>query len=372
MLTHGEQISVVNVTKINPGMVPRVEPDDLQTLPDYDYVKTSFPLAWLLADQAENELKPMLSPNGKLTHLTNTNRLEAMDSVKNLREVWIVIQEEQSGGKQEQLVREFKLKHTKAGEVLDQLHTLLGINKPNSQKKRSGSSGGGGGMDSNMMMQMMQQIPQMMQQMQQQAQQGQAAGAAAKAKPGEVRLLANERENSILATAPPDKMAIVAQAVKTLDVVSSRGEHLLQNVQRMQVYRLNGIDPQALIDLLEDVGNLEPTTKVQVDAKNKSIVAYASLADHMTIKLLVDKLDGSSRKFQVIPLRKLGAEYVAGSIEFMMGGRGERKNSVPQQSVLLRLQPVRDAGADPDGQQRQVQGRCRRREQSPAAVCQRD
>ncbi len=326
MLTHGEQISVVSVTKINPGMVPRVEPDDLQTLPDYDYVKTSFPLAWLLADQAENELKPMLSPNGKLTHLTNTNRLEAMDSVKNLREVWIVIQEEQSGGKQEQLVREFKLKHTKAGEVLDQLHILLGINKPSTRTKRSGSSSGGGGMDPNTMMQFQQQMQQMMQQMQQQAQQGQAAGAAAKAKPGEVRLLANERENSILATAPPDKMAIVSQAVKTLDVVSSRGEHLLQNVQRMQVYRLNGIDPQALTDLLDDVGNLEPTTKVQVDTKNKSIVAYASLADHMTIKLLVEKLDGSSRKFQVIPLRKLEADYVAGSIEFMMGG-GEKEKT---------------------------------------------
>ncbi len=324
MLTQGEQISVVNVAKINPGMVPRVEPDDLQTLPDYDYVKTSFPLAWLLADQAENELKPMLSPNGKLTHLTNTNRLEAMDSVKNLREVWTVIQEEQSGGKQEQLVREFKLKHTKAGEVLDQLHILLGINKPSTRTKRSGSSGGGGGMDSNSMMQFQQQMQQMMQQMQQQAQQGQAAGAAAKAKPGEVRLLANERENSILATAPPDKMAIVSQAVKTLDVASSRGEHLLQNVQRMQVYRLNGVDPQALTDLLEDVGNLEPTTKVQVDTKNKSIVAYASLADHMTIKLLVEKLDGSSRKFQVIPLRKLSADYVAGSIEFMMGGEKEK------------------------------------------------
>ncbi|MFM9961000.1 MAG: secretin N-terminal domain-containing protein [Planctomycetaceae bacterium] len=328
MLTHGEQISVVNVTKINPGMVPRIEPDELATLPDYDFVKTSFPLAWLLADQAENELKPMLSPNGKLTHLTNTNRLEAMDSVKNLREIWTVIQEEQSGGKQEQLVREFKLKHTKAAEVLDQLHTLLGINKPTTRPKRSSS--GGGGMDANMMMQMQQQnqqqMQQMMQQMQQQAQQAQGGGAGgAKAKPGEVRLLANERENSILATAPPDKMVIVAQAVKMLDVQPSRGDNLFQNVQRMQVYRLNGVDPQTLTDLLEEVGNLEPTTKVQVDAKNKSIVAYASLVDHMTIKLLVDKLDGSSRKFQVIPLRKLEADYVAGSIEFMMGGAEKEK-----------------------------------------------
>ena len=134
-------------------------------------MKTSFPLAWLLADEAETELKPMLSPNGKLTHLTNTNRLEAMDSVKNLREVWAVIQEEQSGGKQEELVREFKLKHTKAVEVLDQLHILLGINKPSTRGKRNGSNGGGGGMSPDMMMQFQQQMQQMMQQMQQGMQQ---------------------------------------------------------------------------------------------------------------------------------------------------------------------------------------------------------
>ncbi len=325
MLAHGETISVVSIAKINPGTVPRVEPEELATLPDHDFVKTSLPLAWLLADQAEIELKPMLSPNGKLTHLTNTNRLEAMDSVKNLREIWSIIQEEQSGGKQEELVREFKLKHTKAVEVLDQLHVLLGINKPSTKSKRSSSGGGGGGMDPNMMMQFQQQMQQMMQQMQQAAQQGQGAGGAAKAKPGEVRLLANERENSILATAPPDKMAIVSQAVKTLDVVSSR-ENLLQNVDRMRVYRLSGLDPQTLVDLLEEVGNLDPTTKLQIDTKNKSIVAHASLADHVTIKMLVDKLDGTGRKFQVIPLRKLGADYVAGTIEFMMAG-GEKEKS---------------------------------------------
>ena len=267
MIAQGETISVVAVAKINPGMVRRVEPTELDKLPDHDFAKTSFSLDWLLADEAENELKPMLSPNGKLTHLSATNRLEAMDSVINLRQIWVVIQEEQSGGKQERLVREFKLKHTKAYDVLENLHIILGINKPTQKARRGGSSssGGGGGMDPNMMGQFQQQMQQMVQQMQQGMQQAQqagaaGAGAAAKRKPGDVHLLANEKENSILANAPPDKMAIIAQAVKTLDVASENGDNLLQNVQRMQVYRLSGIDPQSLIDLLDNVGNLEPTT----------------------------------------------------------------------------------------------------------------
>lgn len=325
MIAHGETISVVAVSKINPGMVPRVEPTELAKLPDHDFVKTSFSLDWLLANEAEEEFKPMLSPNGKLTHLAATNRLEAMDSVLNLRQIWTVIQEEQSGGKQERLVREFKLKHTKSGDVLDQLYAILGINKPPSLQKRRGSSSGGS-YDPNMMNQFQQAMQQLVQPLQQMAQnQGQGAGAKAR-KPGEVRIIANEKENSILANAPPDKMAIIAQAIKTLDV-EREGENLLQNVQRMQVYRLTGVDPESLVQLLDEVGNLDPTTKLQIDTKNKSIVAYASLADHLTIKMLVEKLDGTSRKFQVIPLRKLGADYVAGSIEFMMGGGEKDKSS---------------------------------------------
>ncbi len=324
MLTKGETISVVSVAKINPGMVPRVEPAELDKLPDHDFVKTSFVLDWMLAHEAEEELKPMLSPVGKLTHLAATNRLEAMDSALNLRQIWMLIQEEQAGGKQERLVREFKLIHTKSAEVLDQLYAILGMNKPSALQKRriGGSSGGGGGMDPNMTGQFQQQMQQIMQQMQQQAQQNQgaAAGGAKLKKAGEVRIIANEKENSILVNAPPDKMAIIAQAVKTLDVPRAPESHLLRNMQRMQVYRLSGIDPETLVNLLEEVGNLDPTTKLQMDSKNKSIIAYASLADHMTIKLLVDRMDGTSRKFQVMRLRKLEADYVAGSIEFMMGG----------------------------------------------------
>jgi hypothetical protein len=136
----------------------------------------------------------------------------------------------------------------------------------------------------------------------------------------------NQRENSILAHAPPDKMAVISQAVKTIDVPSSRESSLLKNVSRMQVYRLAALDPEALIKLLNENGNLDPLTRLELDKKNKAIIAYASLADHVTIRTLVEKLDGSDRQFEVIRLRKLGADYVAGTIDFMMG-QGDKKQN---------------------------------------------
>jgi hypothetical protein len=76
--------------------------------------------------------------------------------------------------------------------------------------------------------------------------------------------------------------------------------------------------------MLNEMGDLDPTTRLQVDKKNRSIIASGPLADHMTIGMLIKKLDGTDRQFEVIKLRRLEADYVAGSIEFMMGG-GEKK-----------------------------------------------
>ena len=94
---------------------------------------------------------------------------------------------------------------------------------------------------------------------------------------------------------------------------------MVGNMNRMQVYRLVGVDPEPVIKTLEQMGNLDPTTRLEIDKKSKAIIAYASLADHVTIRALVDKLSGSERSFEVRRLRRLPADYVAGTIAFMLG-----------------------------------------------------
>jgi hypothetical protein len=64
---------------------------------------------------------------------------------------------------------------------------------------------------------------------------------------------------------------------------------------------------------------LEPTTKLEVDEKNKAIIAYASLGDQLLIQQTIDRLDGSARDVEVIQLRRLRAEDLAGTIKFLMG-----------------------------------------------------
>jgi hypothetical protein len=75
------------------------------------------------------------------------------------------------------------------------------------------------------------------------------------------------------------------------------------------------------------MGNLDPSTRLEVDSVNKAIIVSGPLVDHVTVRALIDKLDGSARQFEVIQLRKLDADYVAGSIDFLMRGPNKDNNN---------------------------------------------
>lgn len=323
LLVVNEVLTVAKTENINAGLVPRVEPDQLAGRMPHEYVKVSFPLEWMIAETAVEELKPMLSPNGKLTALKTTNRLEALDAAANLRELYAVLTREQSPTSQERLVREFVLQFARATDVSEQLKGLLGVD--------SKSRGPQMPMSPQQMEQMQQQQQQMMMQQMQQQQQhgGRPPGMPGAKRQDEVNLVVNSRRNSILANAPPDKMALIAKAIEVIDVPLDREQSLLLNVNRMQIYRLAAIDPDSLIKVLQDSGDLDPTTRLEADRKNKAVIVYAPLTDHMTIRTLVEKLDGSGRQFEVIRLRRLEADYVAGTITFMMG-QEEKKSESPR------------------------------------------
>jgi type II secretory pathway component GspD/PulD (secretin) len=322
LLCQDEILSVANIKKLDPSLVPRVSPDELDRHDPHEFVKVSFPLDWLIAENVIDELKPMLSPNGKLTALKDINRLEAMDAAINLQEIRNLLRSEQSPDNQKALVREFPLQYAKASDVFEQLKTLLGgeVNKGDAGQGMPGGPQPG--------MNPEQQQAMIRAQQQQQQQQAGQPGALQPAKPKpQVTLVVNQRMNSILAHAPPDKMAIIAQAIEAIDVPLDTTQSLLNNVNRMQVYRLTGVDPEPVVKTLQEIGNLDPATRLQIDKKNKAIVAYATLADHVTIRSVVEKLSGSERRFKVIRLRRLAADYVAGSITFMMVGEKKKENT---------------------------------------------
>jgi type II secretory pathway component GspD/PulD (secretin) len=331
MLPQDEFINVVKCEDLSAALVPRVQPEDLESLGEFDFVRVMFDLDWMLAEATTTELEPLLSKNGKVYALKATNRVEVMDAVCNLREIRRLLQEEQQvEDGQPRLVQEFVLQYARAEEVRQSLSEFLGVSTSRAPMMP--------GMSPQQLAKQQQAMMQMQAQMQQMAARQSASRSSSSssrsrtapkvpAKEAPVRMMVNTRRNSLIVQAPPDKMATIAQAVKLLDVAEAGAGSLQAFLGRMQVYRMASLDPQKLVESLESLGGLDPTTRLEVDETNRAIIAYASPADHHTIRMTVEKLDGSARRVEVIPLRKLAADEVAGTIKYLMGGTEEKESS---------------------------------------------
>jgi type II secretory pathway component GspD/PulD (secretin) len=312
MLRHGELLSVVKIEDLNPGLVPRVRPEDLDDRLPHEFVKVSFPLDWLIAEKAVEELKPMLSPNGKLTALSATNRLEAVDAVVNLMEIRTVLNEEQTESDDNRVVRIFRLQHVPAAEAVALVEQILGL-----ENNRSIS----GSIDNNASQMIMQQLQQMQRNMQQSS--GGSKGGGGKAESDEPKLIVNQRDNSIVAHAPPDKMEIINQTITALDTPAGRQGRATHT----KIFRLSTLDPVPLVSIVKELGDFSPNTKIQADETNNSLIVQGSLVDLNSVYELVQQLDGSTRNFEVIPLRRLAADEVAGTIQYLMGSEEKEDNS---------------------------------------------
>ncbi|MGZ0171728.1 MAG: secretin N-terminal domain-containing protein [Planctomycetales bacterium] len=303
IIIRDELMTVEKIDKLNPAMVPRVTASELDQRDDYEFVKVSFTLTALVAAQAAEELKPMLSPNGKLLPLAKTNRLEAIDSVINLREIRDILTEEQSGDGNERRVWQFPLKHVRAEDIVEPLYSLLGV-----QQAASGP------MSSSQMAAFQKMI------------QAATKGKSGVAEEQKLQIVAVPRENVLLVTGPADKIATISDAVELLDQPSLRSQSILDSIQRTEVYRLENFDPEAFIETVRELGGLSPLTQIRADETRGAVIVSGSKVDHLILSQLLEKIDGTSREFHVIPLRKLDAEYVAGSIKLMMGAEEEKKD----------------------------------------------
>jgi len=175
MVRNDELLSVVKIGDIKSSLVPHVETDQLESQLDHTLCKVSFDLSWLIADEAVEELKPLLSTAGTISKLSRTNRLEVMDTACSLKDIYRILQDEQSDTGQEQLVRTFRLKERRASEVIELLRALLGLDNE--------GGGGGGGGSSGSMSQMSSMMRQMQQQMQKMSSAAKGGIAGAKTPP---------------------------------------------------------------------------------------------------------------------------------------------------------------------------------------------
>jgi type II secretory pathway component GspD/PulD (secretin) len=297
-------ITVAKTEGINPALVPRVGVEELDELMPHTFVRTSLEPGWLPSDKLAEELKPMISSNGRLTALTTTNRLEAMDAAINLRQIAGLLEQERNQSSRDALAPEFRLRFISAQTAKTMLEQFLGVEKKSAAPL----------------------TPQQLQMMQQMAQRGGNKPVPEKKEP-EISIVADTRQNTLYVRAPADRIAVATEFINRIDVPGQTMNSLSDVESRLQVFRLYSIDPEKLIDIIAEMNVLEPTTHVRADEDNQALIVSGSAADRYIIERLIKRLDGSGRQFEVLQLRRLDATEVAESIAFLMGKDKDKKKN---------------------------------------------
>jgi type II secretory pathway component GspD/PulD (secretin) len=318
MISLGDVLTVVKIDKLDPSMVRRVEPDDLDDQPPHDFVRTRFPLPPTLEPaKAVEDLKVVLSPTAKVTPLLASKQIQVIDAVANLRDVRDLLYAEQMVADKDVRPRVFgPFKYRRADYIADQVMVVLGLD-PSSRK---------GPME----MQLEQQKLQMAMQMQQQ---GKDVSKMLKEDGPPVHIAVDKRRNFLLVNAPPAEMEIIARSIQEFDVPESGAVAAADpatGAEELTFKRHStvSIDPDEVVDALQDLGGLNPLTQMQHDNRSKTIFALATAADHTTIESLIDKLDGTGRGLKVIWLsRRTRADQVAGTIKALMVGEKKKEDN---------------------------------------------
>lgn len=306
LLKRGEVLRVCPLKDIDITLVPHVDEEELAGLSRHQFVRVSFTLDWMIAEQAAIEFKPLMSPFGQLFPMVSSNRLEAMDAVVNLRELHRLLNSAENDDARRERVAEFKLIHRRAEEIALKVRQLVGL-PSDSPLTSSGQTQ----LDIEQARFKVEAVKQM----------GSKATEVIKERKQDVFLVVNDKENSILVNAPPNKMEVIRQAITAMDKALTPSDSTWETVSRVKVHEVSGFDPDAiskLLTALQERGNLAKDSRIQHEAAYNRIIAFASPEDHLTISQVIDSFRAQKRTAAVLPLASLDPVYAVKAVQVIL------------------------------------------------------
>jgi general secretion pathway protein D len=197
--------------------------------PDTDrFVTRLIPLSYIDAEQISNTLKPLVSKEAALVAYQPTNTIILTDSSANIRRVLAILEAIDVETFRQELAL-IRLQYADATVVAEQLGELFGVDVVGGGARQPGVAG----------------VPRARARAAQAAQPGQTTTPDA-AQRGQVRIITDERTNSLVALASRSTLEEIRDFIRRIDVPVEGGG-------RIQVYYLKHADAEELADTLNSL-----------------------------------------------------------------------------------------------------------------------
>lgn len=313
---------------IPPHLVERIELKDLPKRGDTELVKVLLDLRGISATNAKSEFESLVGPFGTLVPLPSTNQLLVVDTAKNIRQLVDLLQLQEEGGGKAAL-RAFPLKYISAINAERVIRELLGV----SPRSSNSAAAAGGGRDprESFRRAMSERFGRrdrggespnpadIFGALAQGAAGGGGPEMAAAGATSQTNVSVDERTNTLFVTATPDKLMLVTEVIRTIDIPGNENQANAPQATRIQVYP---VDPGTAEGLTRAISSMfQGSSEISASAHpdGSSLIVRASPSDHERISALIDQLRGESAKIDVIPLKVLDASTTARLLKTIWG-----------------------------------------------------
>lgn len=258
----------------------RVQEKDLEKQGEFEIVQCQFQLTKITAEEAEVEVKKLLSHYGKVVVLSKARQLVVTDITGNLRQIASALKSiENPDFIKDEEVTEIKMEHLRPTEFLTLVgDALLGI------------------------------------------------PAGMKSTPdGSLKIVTDELGNRLIVTGKPDKIERLKQIKAKVDIVAGGLDSLPTTIETPQllIYNLQNADPATVLPVLQTILAGQPDVRLSLDQKSGNLIALCKLSQHATIKGFLDELQKDATKPVVFRLNKNDPQALALQINELFGG-GEK------------------------------------------------
>jgi type II secretory pathway component GspD/PulD (secretin) len=297
LVRRGQMLILVNLEDgIPPNLVPIVPESELANRGEHELVSILVSLSRLSVEEAQQEIRNLLGPQGSVVVLPKAQQLLITDTAGRLRMIREVLSRADSpeGGVIEAM-QVFPLKYITPEEALGVLRQLLGI--PADQFISPD---------------------------------------------GSLRLAVDTLGMRLFVAGKANRVRQVADILQAVDVPGPEGAGRgVEGSLQLEVYEVAPADPQTVLQVVQTLLAGSPGVRLATDAKTGNLIALARPSEHATIRATLEQMRQQGTRLEVIPLRRLDPQVAATAITKLLAGQDGKTSVKVEVDSLARQLLVR-------------------------------
>lgn len=275
LVRNGRMLVLVNLEDgIPPNLVPDVPLAELDERGEYELMRVLFSVWSMTPEQAAEEIKPLLGPQGSVVVLPQARAIQVTETGGRLRTIRGVINAVEQPDEAHAGVREFELKHLTVAAAMPTIRHMLGIPEE-----------------------------------------------ASSTPDGTLQITKSTLGEKLLVRGTAQHAARIEEVLRLIDVPEASSG--IDGTPQMEVYSLATASPEAVLEVLKSVMADDPNVRLTTDPKTGYIIAFARPSQQATIRATIDQMQKEARQLDVIPLASVDPQIAVMAINKLFGATGE-------------------------------------------------